>query len=90
MHFHFTSTHSSWPNMLEVWLSILSRQTLRPLSVTSSLQLRKTVDRCVEVYSETATPIMDECNSHTFSPATQLRGLELMNTGVLSYKYVAL
>lgn len=33
--FHFTPTHASWLNMIEVWYSILWRHTLRGASFTS-------------------------------------------------------
>ena len=28
VHFHYTPTHASWLNQVEVWFSILSRQSL--------------------------------------------------------------
>ena len=56
VHFHFIPTYSSWLNMAEVWFSILSRQALRNLSVTSVRQLRQAIDRFVKAYKKTATP----------------------------------
>jgi hypothetical protein len=29
VHLHFTSTHASWLNQVEVWFSLLARQALR-------------------------------------------------------------
>ena len=41
--FHFTPTHASWLNQIEVWFSILSRQALAPASFTSITQLRQAI-----------------------------------------------
>ena len=35
VHFHYTPTHASWLNQIEVWFSILSRQTLRGANLHS-------------------------------------------------------
>ena len=56
VHFHFTPTHASWLNQVEVWFSILSRRALVGASHTSPRQVRGAIDRFVDVYNETATP----------------------------------
>jgi transposase len=56
VHFHYTPTYSSWLNMVESWLSILSRQALRNLSCSEARQLREAIDRFVQAYQETASP----------------------------------
>jgi transposase len=56
VHFHYTPTHASWLNQIEVWFSILSRQALRGGSFTSISQLRTAIDAFVEVYNHTAEP----------------------------------
>ncbi len=56
VHFHFTPTHASWLNQVEVWFSILSRRALVGASHTSPRQVRGAIDRFVGVYNETATP----------------------------------
>jgi transposase len=56
VHFHYTPTHASWINQVECWFSILWRQALRGLSVTSFRQLRQAIDAFVEAYSQTAHP----------------------------------
>jgi len=56
VHLHFTPTHASWLNLVEVWFSILSRQALRGLSCTQARQLREAIDRFVHSYRETASP----------------------------------
>ena len=35
VHFHFTPTHASWLNQVEIWFSILARRTLEGASFTS-------------------------------------------------------
>ena len=56
IHFHYTPTHASWLNQVEIWFSILWRQALRGLSVTSFRRLRQAIDNFVEAYAETAHP----------------------------------
>jgi len=50
--FHFTPTHASWLNQIEVWFSILSRQALRGASFTSPRELREAIDRFISSYNE--------------------------------------
>jgi transposase len=56
VHFHFTPTHASWLNQIEVWFSILWRQALRGASFTSPRQVRQAIDRFIEAYSQVAHP----------------------------------
>jgi transposase len=56
VHFFYTPTHASWLNQVEIWFSILWRQSLRGASFTSPTQVRKAIDDFVEVYNETAAP----------------------------------
>ena len=56
IHFHYTPTHASWLNQVEVWFSILWRQALRGLSVTSFKNLRRAIDDFTNAYSQTAHP----------------------------------
>lgn len=56
VHFHYTPTHASWLNQIEVWFSILSRQALRNASFTSSEQVCQAIDRFVDVYNPSAQP----------------------------------
>ncbi len=55
-HFHFTPTHASWLNQVEIWFSILARSTLDGASFTSVTQLRAAIDAFIEAYNTTATP----------------------------------
>jgi len=66
IHFHYTPTHASWLNQVECWFSILWRQALRGLSVTSFRHLRQSIDDFIEVYSQTAHPF--EWTKHVVHP----------------------
>jgi transposase len=56
VHFHYTPTHASWLNQVEVWFSILWRQALEGLSVNSVRNLRKAIDDFIAAYSQIAHP----------------------------------
>lgn len=56
VHFHFTPTHASWLNQVEIWFSILSRQALRSASFTSVHQLKEAIAAFVEAYNPKAQP----------------------------------
>lgn len=56
VHFHFTPTHASWLNQVEVWFSILVRAALAGASHTSPAQVRAAIDRFVATYNPNAVP----------------------------------
>lgn len=56
VHLHFTPTHASWLNQVEVWFSLLARQALRGASFTSVRQLREAVDAFITAYNPRAVP----------------------------------
>jgi transposase len=56
VHFHYTPTHGSWLNQVEVWFSILSRQALRGANLRSVQELRQTIDAFIKAYNQTAAP----------------------------------
>lgn len=56
VHFHYTPTHASWLNQVEIWFSLLSRQALRTASFHSTEQLRAHIDAFVAAYNQTAHP----------------------------------
>ena len=56
VHFHFTPTHASWMNQVEVWFSILWDGALKGASFTSPRELRQAIDRFIAAYSENAHP----------------------------------
>lgn len=56
VHFHFTPTHASWMNQIEIWFSILSRAALQGASFTSPQQVRDQIDAFIESYNARAKP----------------------------------
>lgn len=56
VHFHYTPTHASWLNQVEVWFSLLSRAALRDASFTSPWGVRDAIDAYIKVYNPRATP----------------------------------
>ena len=54
--FHYIPTHASWLNQVEIWFSILSRQSLATASFRSPQQLRRHIDDFVAAYNQTAHP----------------------------------
>jgi len=56
VHFHYTPTHASWLNQVEVWYSILSRQALRGANLRSVQELRQRIDAFIKAYNQTAAP----------------------------------
>jgi transposase len=56
VHFHFTPTHASWLNQVEVWFSILSRRALAGASFTSPQQVRDQIDAFIAAYNQDAHP----------------------------------
>ena len=54
--FHYTPTHSSWLNQIEIWLSILTRKLLRRASFTSIDDLTTRVLAFIDHYNRTARP----------------------------------
>ena len=56
VHFHFTPTHASWLNQVEIWFSLLVRAALQGASFRSVRELREAIDRFIAAYLETAAP----------------------------------
>ena len=54
--FHFTPTHASWKNQVEIWFSILNRNALHGASFTSPKQVRAQIDAFIESYNDKAKP----------------------------------
>jgi len=54
--FHYTPTHASWLNQIEIWFSILTRKALRGASFISVKQLRKAITDFIESYNLYAAP----------------------------------
>lgn len=56
VHFHFTPTHASWLNQVEVWFSILERQALKHSSFQSPREVRERIDAFISAYNRNARP----------------------------------
>ena len=56
VHFHYTPTHASWLNQVEVWFSILTRAVLRGLSTTAPRQVLRAIDRFTDARNEHPIP----------------------------------
>ena len=56
MHFHYTPKRASWPNQVEIWLSILQGQSLQDASFNSITELRAHIDAFIADYNHTARP----------------------------------
>ncbi len=54
--FHFTPTHASWLNQVEVWFSMLTRAALQGASFRSPQEVRDRIDAFVAAYNTTAHP----------------------------------
>ena len=54
VHFHYTPTHASWLNQIEIWFSILSRRALRGANFISVKQLRKAITDFTQSYNKEA------------------------------------
>lgn len=54
--FHFTPTHASWLNQIEVWFSIMPRAVLKGASFTHTRQIRQAIDEFIEAYNPEAAP----------------------------------
>ena len=54
--FHFTPTHASWLNQVEVWFSLLSRHALQGRSFTRLAQLPAAINAYIQSYNASAHP----------------------------------
>jgi transposase len=58
VHFHYTPTHTSWLNQIEVWFSILSGKSLKGSSFASVDELVTHISRFIDSYNEEARPFV--------------------------------
>lgn len=54
--FHFTPTHASWLNQIELWFNILSRKVLKRGVFNSKEELVKTIINYINEYNKEAKP----------------------------------
>lgn len=52
VHFHYTPTHASWLNQIEVWFSILTSRVLCNLGTTNPRQACRAIDRFTAAHNE--------------------------------------
>ena len=74
VHVHFTPTHASWMNLVEVWFSIIERQAIRRGSYTSVKDLNAKIRAFIDgwntrshpfVWTKTAETILTKANRPT-------------------------
>src|ERR1700733_7101862 len=58
VHFHYTPTHTSWLNQIEIWFSILSGKSLKGGSFGSVPELIAHIDSFIANYNEEARPFV--------------------------------
>jgi transposase len=58
VHFHYTPTHASWMNQVEIWFSILQGQSLKGASFGSVTELISHIDSFIASYNEDAKPFV--------------------------------
>jgi transposase len=58
IHFHYTPTHASWLNQVEIWFSILWRRTLRDLNATSPQDVCHAIDAFTDTHNMQAEPFL--------------------------------
>lgn len=56
VHLHYTPTHASWLNMVEIWFSLLSRHALNGKSHQSVKELITSIENYLKVYNANAHP----------------------------------
>ena len=58
VHFHYTPTHASWLNQIEIWFSILASKSLKGGSFASVRDLIDHIDSFIAAYNDTARPFV--------------------------------
>jgi transposase len=56
VHFHYTPTHASWLNQIEIWFSILGGKSLSGASFQGVAQLKAHIDSFIASYNKDARP----------------------------------
>jgi transposase len=58
VHFHYTPTHTSWLNQIEIWFSILAGQSLKGASFGSVAELVAHIETFINSYNDDARPFV--------------------------------
>ncbi|MDN5772034.1 MAG: transposase, partial [Microlunatus sp.] len=78
VHCHFTPTHASWMNLVEVWFSLIERQAIHRGTFTSVKDLNAKIrayiagwnDRCHPfIWTKTAEQVLTKANRKKTSNA---------------------
>jgi transposase len=56
IHLHFTPTHASWMNLVEVWFSIVERQAIHRGTFTSVTDLNRKIRQFIDGWNDRAHP----------------------------------
>ena len=56
VYFHYTPTHASWLNQIELWFSILTSAVLQQQSTTNPNQVRRAIDRFTAARNQSPVP----------------------------------
>jgi transposase len=56
VHLHYTPTHASWLNQIEIWFSKLSRAALHGASFTAVAQLRSAIEDYIRAHNQSPQP----------------------------------
>jgi len=56
--FHYTPTHASWLNQIEIWYSIVAGKSFKGASFGSVCELVDHITRFIDSYNETAWPFV--------------------------------
>jgi transposase len=54
VHFHYTPTHTSWLNQIEIWFSILAGQSLKGASFGRVAELVAHIESFIDSYKDDA------------------------------------
>ena len=58
VHFHYTPTHASWLNQIEIWFSILAGKSLKGTSFSSVRELIDHITSFIDSYNDSARPFV--------------------------------
>jgi transposase len=58
VHFHYTPTHTSWLNQIEIWFSILSGKSLKGGSFRSVQEVIAQITSFIADYNDQAKPFV--------------------------------
>ena len=81
VHFHYTPTHASWLNQIEIWFSILSGKSLKGASFGSVRQLIAHIDSFIAQLQRRGTTLrLDQERRPSEAPQAMFRGLTILGS----------